>query len=135
MAPGTVAHLKIFRKGQSLNTDVTLGEFAETSEAAAAGGQASAAMKGLQVQNLTPDVASQLGVPASSTGVVVSGVDPSSAAAAAGLQSGDIIQEVNRKPVHNVSEYQQAVAASGDQPILLLVERSGVTHFVVIQPQ
>ena len=135
MAPNTVAILKIFRSGQSRNIDVTLGELTEKAEAAAVGGTGPAAVSGLQVQNLTPDIARQLGLPPSTTGVVVASVDPSSAAAAAGLQTGDIIQEVNRKPVHNVNEYQQAIASGGNEPVLMLVERGGVTHFVVIAPQ
>ena len=135
MVPGTVAHLKIFRNGQNRDIDVTLGEFTEKLEAAQAGGGVSAALSGLQVQNLTPDLAKQLGLPSSKTGVVVTSVDPSSSAAAVGLQPGDIIQEVNRKAVRNVSEFQQAIGTSGNQPILLLVERAGVSHFVVIQPQ
>ncbi len=135
MAPGTVAHLKIFRNGQTREIDVTLGEFSEKAEAAATGEEAPTTLNGLQVQNLTPDVARQLGLPASSTGVVITSVDPSSAAAAAGLRPGDVIQEVNRKEVRNINEYRQAIAASGKQPILLLVSRGGTTLFVVVQPQ
>jgi serine protease Do len=135
LAPGTVAHLKIFRKGQTQNIDVTLGEFSEPAGATAAGGGAPAVLNGLQVQNLTPAIARQLGVPSSMTGVVVTSVDPSSAAAAAGLQEGDIIQEVNRKPARNVNEYEQAIAGGNNQAVLLLVNRGGVTHFVVVQPQ
>ena len=135
MAPNSVAHLKVFRNGQTQNVDVTLGELTEQAEAAAAGQGASAAVSGIEVQNITPDIAKQLGVSPSTTGVVVSSVDPASAPAAAGLKTGDIIQEINRKPVHNVSEYRQAIATGGNQPVLLLVQRAGVTHFVVIQPQ
>ena len=135
LAPGTVAHLKIFRNGQTREIDVTLGEFAEKAEAAAAGGEAPTTLNGLQVQNLTPDVAKKLGLPSSSTGVVITSVDPSGAAAAAGLRPGDVIQEVNRKEVHNINEYRLAIAASGKQPVLLLVSRGGTTLFVVVQPQ
>ena len=134
MAPGALAHLKVFRNGQTRDVHVTLGELTEKLQAAGATAGAPAALSGLQVQNLTPDLARQLGLPPSKTGLVVTSVDPSSAAAAAGLTPGDIIQEVNREAVRNVNEYQQAIASSGNQPILLLVERAGITHFVVIQP-
>ena len=61
-------------------------------------------------------------------------VDPSSAAAAAGLDRGCVIQEVNHKPVHNVAEYKQALAAAGKQSVLLLVNlQGGVTQFMVIE--
>lgn len=93
------------------------------------------ALKGVQVQNLTPDLARQLGLPATRTGVVVTTVDPSSAALNAGLQPGDIVQEVNRKPVRNPNEYEQALVAGGDQPVLLLVSREGASHFVLVPQQ
>jgi len=138
MPPGSVAHLKVFRNGQTRDVDITLGEFPENPESAAAGGQGVApgtGLQGLQVENLTPDLARQLGLRTTQTGVVVTAVDPSSPAATAGIQPGDLIQEVNHKPVHNVSEYQQAIAASGTQPVLLLINRGGTTHFVLIQQQ
>jgi serine protease Do len=137
MAPGTVAHLKVFRNGQTMNADVTLGEFPENAQAAQQGGGPATveALKGIEVGNLTPDLAQRFGLSASAAGVVVTSVDPSSAAAMAGIQAGDLIQEVNRKPVRNIGQYEQALAGSGNQPVLLLVNRMGVTRFVVIQSQ
>ena len=139
MAPGSVAHLKVFRNGQEREIAVTLGEFpAEGSAGGSAesgSGGESAGLQGVQVQNLTPSIASQLNVPTTTTGVVISQVDPSSSAAAAGLQQGDIIQEVNHKPVHNVAEYEHALSGTGNQSVLLLVNRGGNTLFVVISPQ
>ena len=87
---------------------------------------------------MTPEVARQLGLPSSITGVVATAVDPSSPAAAAGIERGDVIdviQEVNRKPVHNLAQYQQATTGTENQPILLLVNRGGTTHYVVVEPQ
>ncbi len=137
MPPGTVAQLRIFRNGQTRSVDVTLGEFPEKDEAekGGQGAEAGAGLQRLQVQNLTPDLANQLGLKQGQTGVVVTAVDPSSAAAVAGVQAGDLIQEVNHKPVHNQGEYQQAVAASGGQPVLLLINRGGTTHYVIVQLQ
>jgi S1-C subfamily serine protease len=45
------------------------------------------------------------------------------------LQKGDVIQEVNRQPVNNVSEFQNAVRKGGSDP-LLLVNRGGRTLFI-----
>jgi serine protease Do len=136
-APGTVAHLKIFRDGQEKNVDVTLGEFPEKGSAANTqpGEAAPAGLKGIQVQNLTADIARQLQLPPSTQGVVVSDVDQSSAAAESGLQRGDVIQEVDRKPIHNVGQYQQALAGTNNKSVLLLVNRGGTTHYVIVQPQ
>jgi serine protease Do len=137
MAPGSVAHLKVFRNGQSKDMEVTLGEYPEKggSTTTRSGGEAPANLKGVKVQNLTPDMAKQLGLSSSTTGVVVNQIDPLSPAAAAGIQQGDVIQEVNRKPVRNVEQYDQALAGTAGQAILLLVNRGGTTHFVVVQPQ
>jgi serine protease Do len=139
MAPGTVVHLQVFRNGQEKTMDVTLGEYPEKGAAKSTpGGEEqpeAAALKGVQVQNLTPDVARQLNLPPSTTGVIVSQVDPNSAAAEAGLQRGDIIQEVNRKPVHNMDEYRAALSGLANQPVLLLVNHGGTTLYVVIPGQ
>ncbi|HZD50076.1 MAG TPA: PDZ domain-containing protein [Silvibacterium sp.] len=58
-----------------------------------------------------------------------------SAAAVAGVQRGDVIQEVNRKPVHNVQQYQQAASGAGNQAVLLLINRNGSTIYMVLEPQ
>jgi membrane-associated protease RseP (regulator of RpoE activity) len=108
----------------------------ELGHAAASGmHHAALSMQGVQVQNLKPSVAQDLGIPAGTHGVAITSADPSSAAAAAGLQSGDVIQEVNRKPVRNVREYEEAVSQAHGQSILLLVNRGGATHFIVVEPQ
>ena len=135
MAPGAVAHLQVYRSGHTQPIDVTLGTYPENAAAGRPAQGPSTALEGLQVQNLTSDLAQELGLPAGMTGVFVRDVDASSPAAAAGVQRGDVIQEVDRKPVHNIAEYQQALAGAGKQPLLLLLNRRGTTLFVVVQPQ
>ena len=78
---------------------------------------------------MTPQAARQLGLPANTSGVVVTDISPASPVADSGLREGDVIQEVNHKPVKNVSDYQQAVRNAGKEP-LLLVNRHGSTLFV-----
>ncbi len=135
-APGTVAHLKIFRNGESKDVDVTLAEYPEKAGAKTEQGEAApTGLKGIQVQNLTPEIARQLQLPASTVGVVIASIDSSSSAAEAGLQRGDIIQEVNRKPVHNVQQYREALTGADSQSVLLLINRAGNTRYVMIQPQ
>ena len=131
--PGTNVHLKVFRDGQTRDVEVTLSESTEKSEATPAT-SGPTGLDGVNVQTLTPELASQLGLPRDTTGVAVTSVDPSSPAAAAGLQRGDAIQEVNRKPVRNVAQYRDAVAATAGQAVLLLVNHGGTTRFVVVQP-
>jgi len=129
-------HLKLFRAGETRDVTVTLDENTEKNAASNQGGQVGgAALQGVQVQNLTPSLARELGSAPTTEGVVIVSVDPSSAAATTGLQRGDVILEVNRKPVHNVNEYNQALAWTSKQPVLLLINRGGTTHFVVIRPE
>jgi serine protease Do len=74
-----------------------------------------------------------LKLPASTTGVVVSEVNPSSRAADAGLKPGDVIQQVNHQAVTNVHDFSQALNKSGkDDSVLLLVNRDGNTLFMAV---
>jgi S1-C subfamily serine protease len=88
----------------------------------------------IQVQSLTPSIARELGISADVSGVVITSVDPSSPAAAAGLERGDVIQEVNRKAVPSPEEYNKALAETRGKAVLLLVNRGGSAHFVILEP-
>jgi serine protease Do len=136
--PGTTVHLKVFHNGQTRDVDVTLTELNEKSASTEGGGQEGGGgglLRGVRVETLTPSIARELQLPAGTAGVVVTSVDPSSPAAAADIQRGDVIQEVNRKPVRNMDDYQRAVQSAGNESVLLLINRGGQTHFVVVQPQ
>jgi serine protease Do len=70
------------------------------------------------------------------TGVVVTRVEPGSPAAGAGIQTGDIIREVDRKPVKDVDELAKRVEEAKDQNnILLLVQRGQNNMFAAITPK
>jgi serine protease Do len=126
--------LKVIRDGQTKNFNVTLGELPpDKNEEAPASENSGSALDGVQVQTLNSDTAEQLNLPASTHGVVITSVDPSSAAAEAGLSRGDVVQEVNHKPVSNTHEFEQAVQSSGKGPVLLLVNHGGVTAYVAIE--
>ncbi len=134
MAPGSVAHLKILRDGQPQDVTVTLGELPEkNAESAPGGGSAeNSPLRGVQVDEITARVARELGLPATTKGVVVTDIDPGSPAADAGLRPGDVIQEINRQPITSVSEYQRIVRQAGKQSLVLLVNRHGNTAFVAV---
>ena len=61
-------------------------------------------------------------------------MEPGSPAERAGLTRGDVIEELNRKPVSNVREFEQASRDLGNQAVLLLISRNGETSYIVIEP-
>ena len=88
---------------------------------------------GMTVQPLTPEVARELELTGRREGVVIRDVDPDGAAAAAGLQPGDVIVQVNGKAVTSASELKSALGRSSDRPALLLVARKGGDVFVTLR--
>ena len=136
-APGTQVALTIVRDGNQQQLHVTLGELtpesARAAEEGGGGGQEGGAAKlGITVSPLTPDRASQLGLRRGATGVVIDDVDPNGPAAQAGLQQGDVIQEVNRQAVRSPTDVRNALNASGSRTPVLLINRSGQTIFVPV---
>ena len=87
---------------------------------------------GMEVSELTPDVARRYGI-SGEKGVLVTSVESGSPAEEAGMRDGDIILEVNREPVKHLDEYYKAMdkAKKGDT-ILLWVKRGRGSQFVVI---
>jgi serine protease Do len=132
MQPGTDVTVKVLRDGAERTVNAHLAELpAETAKADRPDHSDDNAMDGVSVENMTARTARQLGLPETASGVVVTQIDPSSAAADSGLQRGDVIQEVNRKPVHNVDEFQNALRNSKDQT-LLLVNRQGNSLYLAV---
>ena len=132
MAPDSDAKLKVLRNGSEREIAVKLDamptEQASKSEDKS-DGSANSALSGVSVDNLDAQSASDLGLSPNTKGVVVTNVDPSSEAAEAGLRRGDVIQEVNRQPVKNTSDFERAMRSSKDKP-LLLVNRNGSTMYL-----
>jgi len=131
--PGTAVALRLLRDGQEQNIRITLGELPSDPDRAQAPavqrGQGTA-LEGVAVENLTPDIARQLNLPPQTRGVVVVQVRPETAAAT-GLRRGDVIEEVNRRSVATVGDYEQAVRQTGGE-VLLLVNRGGSSSYIVI---
>ena len=132
--PGTEVTLEILRDGQPMTLKVTLAERpADLSVRAGGGSVREGTLRGMAVQNLTPALRDQLGLPANVTGVVIAELDPNSPAAHKGLEAGDVIEGINRHPVRNVADFTRLAAdAKGD--VLLRINRQGNGYFVVISP-
>jgi len=133
MHPDSKVNLKVLRRGAEHDMTATLGAL-PTEEASLRddnNGGSKSSLSGVSVQDLDAQTASQLRLPANTTGVVVTGISPSSPAADSGLQRGDVIAEVNRQPVKNTSDFERAMRNSKDET-LLLVNRQGTTIYVTV---
>jgi serine protease Do len=135
--PGADITLGILRDGREQNLRVKLEEMPVNVAASGRGGRGHApsegTLRGISVQALTPDIRDQLGLSPEVHGVVIGDLDPSSPAAQAGLQPGDVILSINRRPVNSVADFSRlAGEASGEA--LLRVNRRGRSAFVVVAP-
>lgn len=133
--PGTTVTLGILRDGKPMKIKVTLGERPANAGQAPGKGQgpSGSALEGISVQNLTPNLRDQLSIPSGVTGVIVSSVDPNSAAGQAGIQQGDVIESINRQPVRNVNDFNRLAAEAKGQ-VLLRVNHQGEGIFIVLSP-
>lgn len=129
--PGSRIELKVLRDGKEKKLQVTVGRLSDDS-LSAEGSMQSAREIGLSVQTLTPQLAEQFDVRAGE-GVVVTGVQPGSIAAIAGITVGTVILEVDRNKVKSADEFQRAVkTSSGDRRVLLLVRNDDAQRFVIL---
>jgi len=83
---------------------------------------------------MTPDLAARLGLGRDARGLVITDVDPAGAAAEAGLQPGDVIDQINRQPVRSMDDLKSALARAGSQPLLLLINRRGSSAYMTLRP-
>jgi serine protease Do len=126
---GNTVDIKVFREGRELTFQAKIAEMKEEREAIEA---PSRRPLGLSVQDVTPELARRLGVEEGS-GVAVTRVEPRGPAASAGINRGDVIQEVNRQPVGSVEEFNRALEeAKADEDILFLVRRGEESLYIVV---
>ena len=126
--------MKLLRDGKEVERQAKVGEMEEENTSEAAKGPIHPSL-GVTVQNLTPQIARELGLK-KSAGVVVTEVEPDSPAAEANIQVGDVIQSVNRKAVKNVDDFVKMVEkAKGDGSLLLLVRRGTNRLFAAVTPR
>jgi serine protease Do len=131
---GKTVTVKLLRDGKEIERQAKVGEMDEENTAEEAKTPIHPSL-GVTVQNLTPQIARELGLK-KNAGVVVTGVEPGSPAAEAMIQVGDVIQEVNRKPVKDVDDFVKMVEkAKGGRSLLLLVQRGANSLFAAVAPR
>ena len=137
---GQNVQLTVWRKGQTIKVPIKTGEL--PNEIARASNEPPRPAQperqevgkfGLQVQELTKDVAERLHLPVEK-GVVVTDVEDNSIAAAQDLQREDVITEVDGKPVKNVQSFREALnKADPKRGVLLYLDRKGSKTFAVLK--
>src|SRR6266550_2584603 len=138
---GQNVQLTVWRKGQTIKVPIKLGELPnEIARASNAlptqppqPSQESVGKFGLQVQELTEQVAKRLKLPVQQ-GVIVTSVEDNSIAAAQDIQREDVITEVDGKPVTNVQSFRDALnKADPKRGVLLYLDRKGSKTFAVLK--
>lgn len=122
--------VKIIRNGEEKTLIVRIGEFPEKEIIASKerGGEE----LGMTVQDLTPAIAKQLGY-MGERGVLVTYVVPGSPAHEAGVKRGDLIKEINRKPIKDIEDYRGVLANVKEASLLLLVRRANSAYYIVVK--
>jgi len=129
---GNKAAIKVIRDGREKELTVTVGEQPDQPKLAKAEtSDTDYAFAGVAVQDLDQDTAKELGLKGKPQGVVVTRVEPDSGAEKAGLMPGDVIREINRKPVKSVKDFEKASSdvKKGDN-VLILINRRGNSLFL-----
>ena len=129
---GTKIPVRVLRDGHARDLTITIGEQPDTTQIAKAeSAENESAFAGIAVQDLDQETVKELGLKGKVQGVVVTKVDADSGAEKAGLVPGDVIKEINRKPVASVKDFEKASSGvkKGDN-VLLLINRRGAALFL-----
>ncbi|MCL4727171.1 MAG: PDZ domain-containing protein, partial [Candidatus Kuenenia stuttgartiensis] len=130
---GKKVKITVLREGNEKTLTVKIGEQPSDLFASAPAGTLPEKELGMTVQNITSEIAKNLGLE-NETGIIVSAVQPGGPAAMVGIREGDIIREVNRKKITTVEEFNSAVQ-KGDKKkgILLLVKRGEYAQYIIVK--
>jgi len=141
---GSTVPVEVWRDGNKVGVNVTLGELeqfeqeaaAETPETTPETAPQTSETLGMSLSTLTPSLREQFEIAPNIEGVLVTDVDPASNAGEKGIRPGDIIVEMNSDPVQSPDEVEAKIdeaRAAGTRTVLLYVERAGDRRFVALR--
>ena len=125
---GETIKVKVVRDGQEKIFPILIAERTDSTETASV--KTSGEAFGMSVQEITPEIAAQLGLPVKK-GIIVVDVQGGSLADEVGIQPQDIILQVNKTKVTTLKEYKNEIAKAGSKGNILLLIRRGRTTFFV----
>lgn len=129
--PGKEAKLKIIRDKKTIEKTITISELPSDMQKPSKG-EYENLLKGVSVQEITPDLYDKLNIPKKLKGVIINDIDADSPAAGV-LMQGDVIQEINKQKVANVRDYENVVSRiKTEKDILLLVYRGRSSIYVTL---
>jgi serine protease Do len=135
LPPDSQASLTIIRDGKEQQIKVAIGTMPEDAGLSGKEPAQKESAWGIEVQNITPEMAQRFGWDANERGVVITSVDPASPAGRSKLAEGDLIKEVNRQKIGNLRDYKQALSKSSRKDgLLLLVKRGDRTFYAALSP-
>jgi serine protease Do len=130
---GKEVEIVAIRKGKEKRFTVVIAELKEEAQAGAPSAPETEEAFGFSVQELTPELAEALSLQGEK-GVVVSSVQRGSSADEAGLERGDLIQEIENEAVENMDDYKRIMEkAASKKQILMVVQHLGHTRYVVLK--
>ena len=127
--PNSVVNVEIVREGSPKTLSIKIETLTDTQPTVVA----KADPLGMQLQDITPELAKSLKLE-TNQGVLVSDVTPGNSAAESGIRRGDVISEMNRSPITNMKDYQRLAGSvkTGDS-VLFLVKRGGTTIYIAVK--
>ncbi len=134
LSPGDAVKIELVRGGEAKTVSVTLAQREAEATVVAAAPKPPESRLGIDVQNLTPDLAQRFKLKPQQ-GAIIMKVEPGGPAESEGLKEGDLIQEANKVPVKDLEDFQRALAKTEqNRGVLLRIVREDRSFYLLLRP-